>query len=541
MSMSEIASGLKACATKAELSKASPQRATGTADFTDPRAVTTIPLGKMSATEVARFAFTISGCASESSRGFSFLLTGNPSGNPSGGEAVDVFVTTVRPQDFSADGIAPYQFGSKTMPGTKEVVAVLKVMGLAGKGCDAATWTLSGTSNQGTLDLEGYDEQATPASSFDEKDTVLHIAADTVSVDVEIANVVLPLIKDAGDAARAAQGTADSNSVQIGAQAKATAANADSVALLGEDIELIQSEVESFASQIGEIPRSCKHLEASIGAAGSVRGVPVPGGTIRIECNRGYYLDGENGTIQCDGATGEYTPAAPSCTECDKGCMECTGSGLAADSCQECDRSGGYRWDKGAGACKPYACSIDAASNNLVREVRPSVDSICFSGAPHFLVPKFITDGVYLQPNVKGGNYRDSYGGEDKGFYHSCPGELGQEVRLTLRETAEVATVRVYVRCDCCADRILGVTVWAQDPESENWRQCEEAFGTPEDFKVLVAGRGGDTTRTSCDLSRAPEDQFLERNCGGTAASAVKIVQGGEAPLNIQEIEAYPC
>ena len=108
ISMSEIASGLKACATKAELSKASPQRATGTADFTDPRAVTTIPLGKMSATEVARFAFTISGCASESSRGFSFLLTGNPSGNPSGGEAVDVFVTTVRPQDFSADGIAPY-------------------------------------------------------------------------------------------------------------------------------------------------------------------------------------------------------------------------------------------------------------------------------------------------------------------------------------------------------------------------------------------------------------------------------------------------
>lgn len=51
----------------------------------------------------------------------------------------------------------------------------------------------------GTLDLQGYDTQKNPASTFNEEDTTLHLSVDTVSVDVEIATAVFPRLKDLED------------------------------------------------------------------------------------------------------------------------------------------------------------------------------------------------------------------------------------------------------------------------------------------------------------------------------------------------------
>ena len=129
------------------------------------------------------------------------------------------------------------------------------------------------------------------------------------------------------------------------------------------------------------------------------------------------------------------------------------------------------------------------------------------------------------------------------GFYHSCPGgEGGDELRLTLKETEKVSTVRVWLRCDCCTERIEGITVWARSSSvfgEETWTQCGEPFGTRED-----RAKGKDGKLEKCDLRLPAEEQYLERDCGGKSATAVKLVQAeGEdaAPMNIPEMEVYPC
>ena len=102
----------------------------------------------------------------------------------------------------------------------------------------------------------------------------------------------------------------------------------------------------------------------------------------------------------------------------------------------------------------------------------------------------------------------------------------------------EVVTVRVFLRCDCCTDRIEGITVWAQDAQSGDWQQCGEPLGTTSADKS-VGENGRDMSK--CDVSRAPEDQFLERDCGGLKSTAVKVVKQGATIFNLPEIEVYPC
>lgn len=70
--------------------------------------------------------------------GFQMLLTGNPSA--AADNILDVFVTTARGQDFSTDGVSAFQFASKKLTSTDEIVAALLIRDVTGKGCDDATW-----------------------------------------------------------------------------------------------------------------------------------------------------------------------------------------------------------------------------------------------------------------------------------------------------------------------------------------------------------------------------------------------------------------
>ena len=229
--MTALADKLSACATKDEVAKFAPHVASGVADFTKS---INLPIGKMALAEVVRLSFSISECSDASAAGFSALLTGNPATG-----VVDVFVTTGRPDDFSDDGLAPFQFATNKVSAT-EVVAVLIVNGgfFSGDGCDSSAWTIGATSNGGTLGA--FDGQATDPSSFDSQKTRLHLTADIVAVDREIADTVFPRLKDTEDAAQTAQTAADANSGAIATQTEMIAANKDSVHLLSDDIELIQ-------------------------------------------------------------------------------------------------------------------------------------------------------------------------------------------------------------------------------------------------------------------------------------------------------------
>jgi hypothetical protein len=198
--------------------------------------------------------------------------------------------------------------------------------------------------------------------------------------------------------------------------------------------------------------------------------------------------------------------------------------------------------DEDANVCKLYECVIHAPTNNWARGITPSVDSECYSEGPWFFSPALITDGTYMQPDSTGRYTSASYTGEDKGFYHSCDRRTGgDEVRLSLAKAKEVATVRLFLRCDGHTGRIRGATVWAQNLDNR-WVQCGEPFGTAEDDTNC----GG--SMQSCDLTKAPEEQYLDRDCGGEQATAVKLVQGGPAAgqayantLNIPEIEVFSC
>ena len=119
-----------------------------------------------------------------------------------------------------------------------------------------------------------------------------------------------------------------------------------------------QTEIESIATNITKIPQSCKHLEEGLGDTGSVRGSPLGGATLRITCNDGYFLDGESDTFKCNGETGRYNPAAPTCTKCDKGCAACTAQGLSEDACQICDKAISYDRDEDTNKCKEQECVV---------------------------------------------------------------------------------------------------------------------------------------------------------------------------------------
>ena len=264
------------------------------------------------------------------------------------------------------------------------------------------------------------------------------------------------------------------------------------------------------------------------------------GATLHVTCNDGFYLDGET-TIQCDGDSGEYKPAAPTCKACTKGCLQCTAAGLDADICQACDKSLSYDWDDDATVCTLFDCVIHAPTNNWARGLTPSVDSECYTQAPHFLMAAMLTDGIYVQPDSTGRYTPAGYVGRDRGFYHSCPNRPGgDEVRLYLANAKKVATVRVFLRCDGLTDRLVGATIWAQQLDTR-WVQCGEPFGTAED-----AANCGGSMRT-CDLRKAAEEQYLDRDCGGEQATAVKLVQGrpvagqNAEPLNVPELEIYSC
>ena len=257
ISLTALVDGLNDCTSKVNaLQAVAPQVNTGNTDFTSP-ATLILPIGKMAVSEVARITFSISGCASELASGFAALLTGNPSDG-----TIDVFITTSRPGDFGRNSVAGrYQFGSKKVSAS-EVGAVLMITGgLSGTGCNGATWTVRGTSNQGTLDLTGYTKPVGGYGAFDQGTTTVHLTADVLEVDNEIANTVLPRLKDAEESARAAQASADTNGGTIKAQGTTIAANADSVTLLGETIELIQEEVKTVASDVcvfQVFPSSCR-------------------------------------------------------------------------------------------------------------------------------------------------------------------------------------------------------------------------------------------------------------------------------------------
>jgi hypothetical protein len=246
ISLTALVDGLNDCTSKVNaLQAVAPQVSTGNADFTSP-ATLVLPIGKMAVSEVARITFSIAGCASELATGFAALLTGNPSDG-----TVDVFITTSRPGDFGGNDVAgTYQFGTKKISAS-EVGAVLMINGgISGMGCKGATWTVRATSNQGTLDLTGYTKPVGGYAAFDQDATTMHLTADVLEVDNEIANTVFPRLNDAEESARAAQATADTNGGIIKTQETAIAANADSVTLLGETIELVQEEVKIIASDV---------------------------------------------------------------------------------------------------------------------------------------------------------------------------------------------------------------------------------------------------------------------------------------------------
>ena len=111
----------------------------------------------------------------------------------------------------------------------------------------------------------------------------------------------------------------------------------------GADVELLEGEIRAVATDVTKLPKHCDHLDG-VWQNGVVRGAPIAGGTLSFTCASGHWLSGA-AKVKCDGETGKYSPAVPTCKPCAKGCLKCTGVGLTQGDCQVCDAKARYYRD----------------------------------------------------------------------------------------------------------------------------------------------------------------------------------------------------